>query len=127
MSYDISLWQQSASLEAEEVYTQLSDGQAVDGLVPLPIDEIMGCLRKEFPGIEENPGTLDWDSPDNKGAVQVSWSPQHVRFDCYGLSTKYMKKLTSVAREFGLPVYDPQRNVRYETDPKGREQPPSDG
>jgi hypothetical protein len=96
----------------------------VEGLENLPTDQILGRLREDFPGIEQNRETLVWESSDNRGSLAVYVSPQWVRFDCYSLSGKYMKLLVTLARDFHIPIYDPQRNQRYETLPNGKERPP---
>jgi hypothetical protein len=129
MSYDLTLWKQKRGCKksALAIYNQLCEGEDVTELVGLPVEKLLERIKAAFPGAEENAVELDWEDPKGKaGAVQVSWSKKHVRFDCYGLSVKYMKLIMAVARDFGLPVWDPQREVRYETDETGREKPPTD-
>lgn len=37
-----------------------------------------------------------------------------VRFDCYSMEQADMKRFSAVMSKFGCPLYDPQKNVRFD-------------
>jgi hypothetical protein len=51
MSYDVNFWKQARPLDmsAQEIYERLSEGEPVEGLATLPVDEILGQLRDASP------------------------------------------------------------------------------
>jgi len=114
MSHELVFWDQTHDVVTppRQIYEKLSDGEAVEGLEEIPVDKFLAAIRKKFRGTQENPGTLDWESKD-RGAFQVTWSPQHVRVDCYGMSGEEMNKLIDIAGDFDCPLYDPQIDTRF--------------
>jgi hypothetical protein len=114
MSYDLDFWRYKAGvkLDDERVYDALSDGQRVDGLEDLPIDEIVRRLTESF---------ADWQKLDDatfdggeRGSFQVYTSPQFFRVDCYGMNGDEMDKFVDIGTEFGCPLYDPQVGQRFD-------------
>ncbi len=115
MSYDLDFWKYKpgVSLDHQTTYERLSDGQVVDGLEDLPIQEMVERLHQVF----SEWGQLDdhtWES--DRGTMQVYTTQQFFRVDCYGMNTDDLNKIIEVAAEFGCPLYDPQVGRRfYET------------
>ena len=116
MSYDLNFWKyesNSPSNDHQSVYLRLSNGERVEGLANIPIDDI---LRR----IEETFSSQGWTSLDSKstwesakGAFQVFTTPQFFRVDCYGMRGEDMNCFINIASEFGLPLYDPQVGKRF--------------
>lgn len=129
MSYDLCLWKQKRGCKKPplEIFNQLCDGKDVAEIAVIPISKLLKRLKTDVPGTEESNGKLVWEDPKWKASeLEVSWSRKHLYFECFGLSVKYMRLLMAISRDFGLPVWDPQRKARYETEETGREKPPTD-
>jgi hypothetical protein len=50
VSYDLVFWQQElkADLDPHATYVQLADGNRVDGLADIPLEDIFAGLREVF-------------------------------------------------------------------------------
>ena len=115
MSADYNFWKyrQDIPHEDERVYTSLCDGEQLDELQTLPIDEIRKRIQAVF---------SDWSWPDQDncekegfGSFTLYATPQLVRFDCYGMSEQSLNLFIDVmTQEFGLPMYDAQISVRFD-------------
>lgn len=115
MSIDLDFWryQDGSSHDDAKVYkTACCDGETVEGLEMLPIQEILGKIAEKF---------SDWTalSPsdykkEGRGAFQIFTTPQIVRFDCYGMRGEDMNALMDVLEAFGCPLYDPQISTRFD-------------
>jgi hypothetical protein len=114
MSYDLSFWKQrtSVTLDPQSVYERLSNGEAVDGLEDLPVDQITARIAEEFSDGWDRLEPANWES--GEGAFQVSTTPQSFRVDCSGLEGEDMNRFIDIGLEFGCPLYDPQTGVRFE-------------
>jgi len=108
MTYDLAMWSAQAglSLGPPQIYEQLCDGKDVDGLDDLPLDRVMASAKERFPGIEQDIYELNWEADDE--SLQVTWSPQHVHFECHGPSEDTLARLVQLAAEFECVLYDPQ-------------------
>jgi hypothetical protein len=115
MSYDLNFWQyedESAAADHQAVYERLSDGEFVEGLGEIPVDEILGRITEVF-------SAIGWTTDDEEtwegesGAFQIDITPQFLRFDCYGMDGDDMNRLIDIGGEFGLPLYDPQISTRF--------------
>jgi hypothetical protein len=113
MSYDLTFWKPAPSFAGlpQGAYEQLSEELSVDGLETLPIDAFKERICQTFPGCTVNKRSIDWS--DETTSFQVTWSPQHVRVDCYNLPGDAMNKFIDIALEFDCPLYDPQVGQRY--------------
>lgn len=115
MSVDLNFWkyQDGIYLDHASVYQKACcDNHIVEGLSPLPIEEILSATAKAFP---------EWTCLDpfhyehnEHGSFQISTTPQTVRFDCYAMKQANMKRFSSVLSAFGCPLYDPQQGVRFD-------------
>jgi len=116
MSYDLDFWKykKGVSLDNQTVYLKACcDGENVDGLEDLPIDEILKKIDETFSSWEK----LDKESYENssgEGAFQIETTPQSVRFDCYGVTEDDMNLIIEIMYDFGCPLYDPQVPERYD-------------
>ena len=113
MSYDLDFWKykQGVELNHQQVYECLSDGQYVDGLEDLPIDDLIARISQVFSEGWNKVDEMTWESSD--GTFQLFTTQQFIRVDCYGLSSENMNKLIDILDEFGCPLYDPQVGQRY--------------
>lgn len=114
MSYDINFWKQSQPLEMppSEIYGTLCNGDTVEGLEALPIDTIYERIRAAFPSFDpkEDFPVIEFEHC----GIEVSSSPQHVRFDIRGDIGSETNRLIEILAEFGCPLYDPQIDQRFD-------------
>lgn len=114
MSYDLNFWRYKSGIQLshQAVYEQLSDGNEVEGLEDLPIDEIRRRIAEEF--------AKDWQQLDHNtwegesAAFQLYTTSQFFRVDCYGVLEEEMNRIIDVLSEFGCPLYDPQVGQRFD-------------
>ncbi|MDX1945505.1 MAG: hypothetical protein SFU86_08850 [Pirellulaceae bacterium] len=93
-------WKPRADLKLTpaEVVRELIWGEDVEGLVDLPIKEIIERLKGAFGG-RETPGLLT--IPLAGGPCEIHWSWQHVRAACAAFSPEEKQRLTEILGEFG--------------------------
>lgn len=108
MSYDLVMWRSGPdlSLAPQEVYKRLCEGERIDSLKNLPLDQIVAGVKERFPGVEVDIYELSWENGEE--SLQVSWSPQHVHYECHGPSEDTLARLVQIAAEFECSLYDPQ-------------------
>jgi hypothetical protein len=119
MSYDLNFWKyedESAANDHQAIYERLSDGEFVEGLREIPVDEILEKITRVF-------SAAGWTKIDEEsweggnGAFQINITPQFLRFDCYGMmDDEEFIYLIEIGNEFGLPLYDPQISKRFSPD-----------
>lgn len=118
MSYDLNFWRQKPD-EARSplaIYQALCAGESVEGLVELPITEMVAAILEAFPGSTSGPNGesgLFIEDIDGGGALMAGWSPVHLRVDCYGATGEAMNRVIDVGLRFECPLYDPQVNERF--------------
>lgn len=116
MSIDLDFWRvrEGVSLDHAAVYRRACcDGEAVEGLEDLPVEEILRAVASAFPEWEAS-GALDYQR-EGRGSFQVSAAPRMVRFDCYGMEREDMRRFSALMAKFGCPLYDPQLEVRFDS------------
>lgn len=91
---------------------QLDVGNEVEGLIDLPVQEILAQLKTSFPGSVERAGELAWSREEE--AFEATWSWQYVRLECQELSDDSHSRLALVFDAFDCPAYDPQLGIRLE-------------
>lgn len=116
MSYDLDFWKykQGVYLNNQEVYERCSDGELVEGLEILPIEDIKKEISRVFPDWTVNEQGDTWNPPKGKEAFQLFYTSQFVRFDCYGIKGKDMNRIIDVMLSFDCPLYDPQVPQRFD-------------
>jgi hypothetical protein len=114
MSYELNFWRYSADTKAdhESIYQQLCDGIAVDGVEPLPINDIVARLNQEFSAWQKL-DNVTFDHCD-RGGFQLFTTPYFFRIDCYEMDGDDMNKFIEIADEFSCPLYDPQVGRRFD-------------
>jgi hypothetical protein len=94
-------------LSAAEVAQELLWGEEVEGLIDLPVKEIIERLKSEFPQHDEQPGTLV--AHGGVGTFEATWTWQHVRVDCHDLLASDRQRLINAVESLGCMAYDSQR------------------
>lgn len=116
MSMDMSFWKYKDGVEHNDaaVYeTACCDGEMMDELESLPIDEILKKIADVFSDWSVQDDGKDFEK-EGHGAFQIFTTPQIVRFDCYGLQESDANALMDVLIGFGCPLYDPQISIRFD-------------
>lgn len=106
MTHSLMFWKQLPTLLTPRaaIAQDLDFGEEVEGLIDLPIREVINRLRAEFPQAEERPGLLVCRTAAD--AFEASWTWQVVKVHYSELSDEGHRKLLSIAREFGCEVYE---------------------
>ena len=115
MSYDLNFWKYKpgVTLDHQATYESLSEGETVEGLEELPIDEMLARLQVLVPDAWEKVDDQSWESSD-RGIFQVSTTPQSLRVDCYGMKGEDMNVFIDLGSDFDCPLYDPQVGARFD-------------
>jgi len=87
----------------------LDAGEDVEGLADLPIKDMIGRLKDEFPGCKEIAGLLRWQA--DQPYWQATWGWQFLRLESDHLTDEQRDKFFEVARAFACKVFDPQLNL----------------
>lgn len=116
MSVDLSFWKykKGAAHDNGRIYeSACCDGETVEKLELLPIDDILAKIASVF---------SDWTAlnknvyeKEEGVAFEIFTTPQIVRFDCYGMQEEDMNSLMDVLIDFGCPLYDPQIATRFDS------------
>ncbi|MCL1666565.1 hypothetical protein M2T82_00665 [Elizabethkingia ursingii] len=114
MGYDLNFWiyKKGIYLNNQEVYKKGSNGEIIEGLEELPIEQIHQEIADEFREWEMEDSDRSWENPNGKGALIMESTSQFVRFDCYGMTGDDMNRIIDVMLKFGCPLYDPP--TRYD-------------
>lgn len=115
MSYDLNFWKykEGAAHNNQKIYElACCDGETVDILENLPIEEILKKISDAF---------SDWTKlsdnqyeKEGKGSFEIFATSQAVRFDCYSMQESDMNSLMEILIDFGCPLYDPQISERFD-------------
>jgi hypothetical protein len=81
------------------VARELLWGEEVDGLIDLPIKEVIDRLKVEFPDHREMPGLLVLKA--DAGRCEATWSWQHVRAELHDLADVDRQRLIAAMEGFG--------------------------
>lgn len=92
------------ALDPAAIAQELAWGEDVEGLVDLPIREIIDRLKEEFPRHRETPGHLSLEL--GAGRAEATWSWQHVRLELSEASDQDCQQLIAVGLEFGCTAYE---------------------
>jgi hypothetical protein len=100
-------WKSSPAvkLSPAEIARELVWGEEVDGLIDLPIREIIDRLKTVFPQNDEKPGLLV--ARVGEGSFEATWTWQHVKVDCQNLVAADRDRLIETIESFGCKAYEP--------------------
>ena len=113
MSRDLSFWKNTKKYECthEEVYIRLSEGEFVEGLDTLPVEDIMSEFVKAF-GNWNRLTPLCFEREDSSFEIMIN--EQFVRVDCYSMSEQDMNTIIDIMDKFKCPLYDSVIDVRFD-------------
>ncbi len=94
----------TVKLSAPEVARELNWGEEVDGLIDLPIREILDQLKAEFPQHEEKTGLLIGRAAT--GSFEATWSWQHLKVLCRDLPADNRQRLIEAIESFDCMAYE---------------------
>ena len=93
-------------LSIAELARELLWGEEVDGLIDIPVREILDRLKHEFRRHEENSGLLLGHGAT--GSFEATWTWQFVKIECHDLALSEREKLSDAIESFGCLMFDPQ-------------------
>jgi hypothetical protein len=94
-------WKPRADLQLSpaEVAREILWGEEVEGLVDLPVKEVIDRLKAEFPDHRETPGLLILHTGD--GQIDVTWTWQHIKLTTAGVAGADCERAAAVVASFG--------------------------
>ncbi|MCI0361742.1 MAG: hypothetical protein L0211_24925 [Planctomycetaceae bacterium] len=95
------------NLPAEAIAREINWGEEVDGLIDLPVKEIIDRLKAEFPEHDERPGSLAAKTPGG-GSWEATWGWQFFRVELHDAEGDARQRLMDVLAEFGCGVVSSQ-------------------
>src|SRR5215470_3439465 len=95
-------------LSSAEVARELVWGEEVEGLIDLPVKEIIDRIKATFPQHDEQSGLLVGRGAT--GMFEATWSWQHVRVEDDDLSSADRARLINAIEDFGCMAYDQERS-----------------
>jgi hypothetical protein len=106
MSETLMFWRAGPQLRLSpaEIARELTWGEDVDGLIDLPIKEIIGRLKAEFSQNRETPGLLTIHTESCH--CEATWTWQHVRVECHGIAPAERERLRAILAEFGCAAHE---------------------
>jgi hypothetical protein len=108
----LMFWRQLPQVQQppETISQELSFGEDVDGLVDLPVKDVIDRIKREFAGTDEKPGLLV--GRGQAGEFEVSWTWQFFRVDSPHLDEGDRQKFLSIGRDFGCQAYEPKSSFK---------------
>lgn len=112
MKTTLTFWRQRPDLRLAPaaIAQELLFGNEVDGLIDLPVQEVIARLKESFPGAIERAGELVW--LDGEESFEATWTWQHFHVDGEELSDDSRSRLIAVLDAFDCPAFDAQLGVR---------------
>jgi len=104
----LMFWRQQpqVSQPADSISQELSFGEDVDGLVDLPVKEVIDRIKAEFTGVDEKPGVLV--GKGSAGQFEVLWTWQFFRIEGLHIGEDDRQKFLTIGRDFGCQAYEPK-------------------
>ena len=96
----------SLAMAAEAIAQELQWGEDVEGLIDLPIKEMLDQLKAAFPSHTEKPGQLICRA--GQGQIVATWTWQFMRLECTDVEPDEQERAAEIIRNFGCATYDPQ-------------------
>ena len=93
----------NVKLSAPEIARELIWGEEVDGLIDLPVREIIDRLKTEFPQHEEKSGSFI--GRGESGSFEATWTWQYLRADCHDLPAGDRERLIETVESFDCMAY----------------------
>lgn len=94
----------AVKLSAQEIARELTWGEDVEGLVDLPVREILDRLKLEFPQNEERSGVFKAEA--GGGSFEATWTWQFVRVEPRGMPVEERERLIDAIESFGCMAFE---------------------
>jgi hypothetical protein len=106
MSRIYALWNPGPTLRLDpaQTFQELEFGEDVEGLVDLPIQEMIRGVRGIFPQAGEQAGSVA--GPGALGRVQITWTWQWLRIAAADLTAEELAQIQRLARQYQCQVFD---------------------
>jgi hypothetical protein len=103
---DLLFWKAGPKLKltAPEVARELTWGEEVDGLIDLPVREIIDRLKAEFPQHQENSGLLIGRAAT--GSFEATWTWQYLKIHCRDFPPDDRQRLIETIESFDCMAYE---------------------
>ena len=113
MGRDLSFWKlENNPLDSnKEIYTKLSEGEYLDFIADLPVEQILQDIKNALQGWEK---ISEQDFIQGESMIQLFTTIQFVRVDCYSVSEIHMNKIIDVLIKYDCPLYDSLIDVRFD-------------
>ena len=89
-------------LSPPEICRELTWGEEVDGLIDLPVKQIINRLKATFPRHEERSG--EFIGHGSSGSFDATWTWQHIKVELHDLADDDRQRLINAV---GYPVHEP--------------------
>lgn len=111
MSHIIAWWKPSPGLltPAEMIHRTLMGEQDVDGLIDLPIRQMIDATKEHFANCREIAGLLSWKG--DAQAIDWTWSYQTMRAAAEHFRDEDRETIIDIAHRHGCTVYDANLNL----------------
>ncbi len=93
------------AMPPEDIARELNWGEEVEGLIDLPVKEIIDRLKTEFPDYDELPGTLSASTPGG-GSWESTWGWQFFKVALQDAPDDARQRIIDVLAEFGCGVHE---------------------
>jgi hypothetical protein len=106
MPDSLLFWKPRADLKLSppEVAREILWGENVEGLVDLPVREILDKLQGEFAEHRETPGLLVLNT--GSGRMEVTWTWQHIKLDLTDVEDAERERAATVVAGFGCVEFE---------------------
>lgn len=94
----------NVKLSPPEIAREIVWGEEVEGLIDLPVREIIDRLKAEFPQHEEKSGSLTCRG--ESGSAEVTWSWQCIRVENHGFAAADRERLIDAVESFDCMAYE---------------------
>jgi hypothetical protein len=117
MARDLSFWKTSKESEDNKaVYAALSNGEHLDYIDEIPVNEIQKDFDDAFfvKGWDRliTPENICYEKGDDE-AFHLLLTNQFVRVDCYSVSDVNMNVIIDIMEKYDCPLYDSAIDVRF--------------
>jgi hypothetical protein len=92
-------------LSAPEIARELMWGEDVEGLIDLPVREILDRVKAEFAQNDEKSGLLTIRATG--GHAEITWGWQFIRAECHDLPAAERERLIEAIESFDCMAYEP--------------------
>ncbi len=95
----------AVKLSPPEICRELMWGEDVDGLIDLPVKQIIERLKAAFPRHEERSGELT--AHGSSGSFDATWTWQYIKVELHDLADDDRQRLVDAV---GYPAHEPARS-----------------